>query len=156
MKFVIKYTLRFQFTAYLIITILFSNCKSNENKKAPETISEKLSRYFDAPDFTDEGQTIDTLKARYNFEGVEFENWEQDDKSDSMLTVCFINGRNLPLHSTDSMQTILQQFAKSIKNVLQKPSAFPTLYMVLIERKKENLVTSNSYVAGGEFKTVEL
>jgi hypothetical protein len=80
----------------LILSICLYNCSSSNSTP---------------PEFVDGGKTIDSLKNAYNCQGIEYENWEDDDATDSSLTVCFINSNKIPTGNPDESYEQLKGIA---------------------------------------------
>ncbi|HEY0669885.1 MAG TPA: hypothetical protein VGD22_17010 [Sphingobacteriaceae bacterium] len=107
-----------------------------------------------APLFVDGGRTIDSLKLQYLCQDIEFENWEEDDFSDSSLTVCFINSKIDPLKMKDSINWTL--IASKIKNAVTKPERYKSYYIIFVKRETVNGLTSSSHTAGSDIPSDDL
>ena len=74
----------------LTISLCFCNC-SNHDTKSNEVVAARQ------PDFVDNGKAVDSLKKVYSCESIEYDNWKDNDASDSCLTVCLINSNKVVL-----------------------------------------------------------
>ena len=100
------------------------------------------------PNFRDNGSIIDSLKAVYNFEGVEYENWEDDDATDSSLTVSFINSKKLPAKDVDTNVDEFKAIASSIHKSLVDTGKYKSYYIIFVKRDTISNVANNSHTAG--------
>ena len=143
-----KLTIRLFFL--LTVSLCFYNC-SNNGTKSKEFIKNRQ------PDFVDNGKTVDSLIKVYNCESIEYNNWEDNDATDSCLTVCLINSNKVP--SGDNVNGNVNQLkgiALSIKNSLAKPENYNSLYIIFVKKDNVNGLETKNHSAGMKIPTTEL
>ena len=102
------------------------------------------------PVFKDGGKTIDNLQKEYDCKVIEFENWEDDDATDSSLTVLLINSRILGSISPDKNQDLLEYVAAQIKKSLAYPQNYKSYYIIFVTEKGEGFMKGRVHSLGGE------
>lgn len=116
---IMSYLIRVLFLS--VITICYSGC--SKDTSVP-------------PEFNDGGKAVEKLKITYQCEGIEFENWEDDDTADSALTICLINSQILPsIKSAEERYGHLVAVASQIKQSLKYPEKYRSFDVVFVERK---------------------
>ena len=121
----------FRLFSLLTISLCIFSC-SNSDTKGKEIVASGQ------PKFVDNGKTIDSLIKTYNCESVEYDNWKDNDATDSCLTVCLINSSKVPKSSDpENDANELKGIASSIKNSLAKPQTYNSFYIIFV--KKENM-----------------
>lgn len=108
------------------------------------------------PEFRDGGKTMDSLRKVYNCEAIEYENWEDDDASDSSLTVCFINSNKVPSGDVDQSYNQLRAIASQIKKAVKYPALYKSYYIIFVNRENVLGVTMGSHTAGANILSSEL
>lgn len=119
------------FSALIIIMIClsFSHCASNNNNPVRKTNNISVS-----PKFSDNGKAIDSLRKVYHFEDVEYENWEDDDNTDSSLTISFINSKKIPDGNLEASVDEFRNIASGIHGSLADQNKYRSYYIIFIER----------------------
>lgn len=129
----------FMITSFLTL----ASCGGTDNNTTKN--AEKPSMSFQ---FMDNGKAMDSLKNVYNVEMVEYENWEDDDASDSSFTVSFINSKKLPQGDVDANVNEFNTIAASIRNSLVKPDQYKSYYIIFVERDTVNGIIHSNHRAG--------
>ncbi|HEY6504903.1 MAG TPA: hypothetical protein VIZ28_13060 [Chitinophagaceae bacterium] len=143
-----KLTVRLLFL--LTISLCFCNCSNNDTK------SKKVAE-IGQPEFVDNGKAVDSLKKVYNCESIEYDNWEENDATDSCLTVCLINSNKVPSgDNVDDNVNQLKGIALTIKTSLAKPENYNSFYIIFVEKENMNGLESKSHAAGMEISSKEL
>ena len=127
----------------IVLSLSLSSCTSDNKSKSKETNTSTLT-----PQFRDNGKTIDSLKSVFNFEGVEYENWEDDDATDSSLTVSFINSRKLPSKDIEANVNEFKAIASSIHRSIVDTSKYKSYYIIFVKRDTIGNVVNGSHTAG--------
>jgi len=127
----------------IALSLSLSFCTSDNKPKSKETITSTLT-----PQFRDNGKTIDSLKSVYNFEEVEYENWEDDDATDSSLTVSFINSRKLPSKDMEASVAEFKTIASSIHRSVVDTSKYKSYYIIFVTRDTVGNGVNGSHTAG--------
>jgi hypothetical protein len=101
------------------------------------------------PAFNDGGKTADSLQKAYNCETIEYENWEDDDATDSTLTVCLINSTKVPLHQPDDSVDHLVNIAALFKKAVKHPERYTGYYIIFVKESKAGIFSTRSHTMGG-------
>lgn len=110
-----------------------------------------------SPRFTDNGKTIDSLKAVYSCESIEYENSADKKAVDSCLTVYLINSTHVFSKNDFSKNTYhLKNIAVAIMHVLTKPDDYKTIYVFLVNKFSHNGREKMIRTAGLEMSTTGL
>jgi hypothetical protein len=141
--------LLFLFSAALC---LFS-CSNNAttNKEVAE---------LNQPEFADNGKTVDSLKRVYKYESIEYENWTENDATDSCLTVSLVNSNFVGSSTTYSnkdgidVSNELEGIARVIKKSLAQPEKYKSFYIIFVE--KDTIIGGRAHTAGGEIRSANL
>jgi hypothetical protein len=134
----------------MVLALSLGFCTSDNKAKGKETNTSAL-----APQFRDDGRTIDSLQSVYYFEGVEYENWEDDDASDSSLTVSFINSRKLPSKDIDAGVHEFKAIASSIHRSIVDTNKYKSYYIIFVERDTIGNVVGRTHTAGMDVSVKE-
>ena len=135
-----------------LLTISICLCKCSDK----ETISKEF-RGVRQPLFNDLGKAIESLKNVYNCESVDFENWEDNNETDSCLTVRLINSTKVPLLADiDEPVNELETIASSKKKALAKPQAYKSFYIIFIKKEFVNGEEIQVHSAGMEVASAAL
>ena len=132
----------------LSLTLCF--CTSDNKPKSKGTNTSALT-----PQFRDNGKTIDSLKSVYNFEGIEYENWEDDDATDSSLTVSFINSKKLPSKDIDEGVKEFKAIASSIHKSIVDTSKYNSYYIIFVKKDTIGNMVNGSHTAGMDVSVKE-
>jgi hypothetical protein len=144
-------------TAFLAATLSlsFSDCTSSSMAHSGASTASSLS-----PQFRDNGRTMDSLKGVYQFEKVEYENWEEDDGTDSTLTVLFINSEKPPARGAEGDVDVFagdfKKVASSIHRVLLHPNRYRSYYIIFVKREKLGATLRDSHRAGLNVRVTDL
>jgi len=138
---------------FLIIFLCFYNCSSNrtKNKELPNNVT-KIRQ----PEFLDNGRTVDSLKRVYNCESIEYENWEDDDATDSSLTICLVNSNRVPSSNINDTYSQFKEIASQIKQSLAKPESYKSYYIIFVKIDTVNGIVSKSHTAGSDIPSTNL
>lgn len=107
------------------------------------------------PKFSDNEKVIDSIKNAYQAQGIEFENWEADDATDSTLTVCIVNSKKLPSKDPDIASKEFKSIASDIQNSLLDKTSYNSYYIIFVKTDTAGLMQTRSHTAGAEV-SVEL
>lgn len=127
----------------MVLLLSLSFCTSDNTSKLKETNTSTLT-----PKFRDNGKTIDSLQSVYNFEGVEYENWEDDDATDSTLTVSFINSRKLPSKELETSVDEFKAIASSLHRSIVDTSKFKSYYIIFVTKDTIGNMVNGVHTAG--------
>jgi len=145
--------MRYLLKGSLTIAICLSLCCTSSKRSTFES----PGRSSVTPEFKDNGKTIDSLKTIYGFESVEYENWEEDDKTDSSFTVCFINSKKLPQKDINETVNEFKAIASSIHRSVLYQDRYKSYYIIFVAREKRGLLLStDSHTAGMDVSVREL
>jgi len=109
------------------------------------------------PAFNDNGKTMDILKKVYNCEAIEYENWTEDDATDSCLTVCLVNSDKVPSKSNlEELVNQLKHIALSVKSALVTPEDYNSFYIIFVKKEIVFGNITRSHSAGGVIPGAEL
>lgn len=108
------------------------------------------------PEFVDGGETINSLQRTYNFQSIEYENWEDDDATDSSLTICFINSILVPSGDVDESYKQLKGIVSQIRKSLKKPEKYKSYYVIFVKRDNHSGLIFNSHTTGADIPSEEL
>jgi hypothetical protein len=108
------------------------------------------------PAFKENGKIIDSLRSVYNFEAVEYENWEDDDATDSSLTICFINSKRLPAKDIPATSREFIAIASSIRRSLVDTARYRSYYIIFVTSNRNGTVSSRVHTAGMDVLVSEL
>jgi hypothetical protein len=99
---------------------------------------------------------LDSINSKYSFEDIEIQGKKTSGTggSHSVLTIRFVNGKNLPTDD-DKMTDLAKQLAKLIKSTLKDPKAIES-YTVFFETKTVDGITTTTHSSGHEFKPGEI
>lgn len=136
---------------FLSISLFFFNCSGNIEIK-PEA---KESATFVTTQFSDNGKTIDSIVKAYNCEGVEYNNWTENDATDSCLTVCLINSTKVP-SSGNINNPVFTAMATAIKKSLAKPQDYNSYYIIFVNKDSVNGAEIKVHSAGMQIQNSEL
>ncbi|MFN3664952.1 MAG: hypothetical protein ACK4S0_02270 [Sediminibacterium sp.] len=112
----------------LLMIINLSSCTNNSRKSYP-------------PKFGDNGKVVDSIKIAYKAEGIEFENLEKTDLTDTSLTICLINCKKQISNNFDSSLIELKAIASNIRRSLANDSAYKSYRIVFVNREKGIVTT---------------
>lgn len=121
---------RFRLFFFLVISICFYDC-SNHTTKSNEWAMNK------PPQFLDNNKTSDSLNVAYSCEGIEYENWAEEDAKDSCLTVSLINSNKIPSGNIDTVGEQFRRIALSIQKSLVKPQAYRSYNIIFVKKITE-------------------
>lgn len=108
--------------------INLSSCTNNSKKSYP-------------PKFGDNGKVVDSIKIAYKAEGIEFENLEKTDLTDTSLTICLINCKKQVSNNFDSSLIELMAIASNIRRSLANDSTYKSYRIVFVNREKGIVTT---------------
>jgi len=91
---------------------------------------------------------MDSLKSVYNFEGIEYENWEDDDATDSSLTVSFINSKRLPSKEIEASVDEFKAIASSIHRSIVDTGKYKSYYIIFVTRDTIGTMVNGAHTAG--------
>ncbi|NEU09708.1 hypothetical protein GZH53_15375 [Flavihumibacter sp. R14] len=118
---IMSYLVRVLFLS--VITICYAGCVKGTSSSVP-------------PEFNDGGKAVENIKIAYQCESIEFENWEDDDAADSVLTICLINSQMLAcVKSAEEKFEHLVAVASQIKPSLKYPEKYKSYHVVFVEQK---------------------
>ena len=126
----------------LILSVLFSFVSCSDNSMPPT--------------FKDGNNTISGLQSKYKCEGIEFENWEDDDKTDSTLTICLINSSALPSTAVDQSYLVLKEIATQVKHAVKRPELYKSYYVIFVKKQNSFWMESRAHTMGSDFNTKDL
>ncbi|MEJ7627097.1 MAG: hypothetical protein WKF35_09550 [Ferruginibacter sp.] len=142
--------LTFKLFFVLTISFCFYNCSNTLTKSKKATATGQ-------PEFIDNGKAIDSLLKAYNCESVEYDNWKDNDATDSCLTVCLINSNKvLAGDNPDENGNQLEGIALSIKRSLAKPQKYNSFYIIFVKKEKVNGEDIRVHSAGMEIRSSAL
>ena len=142
--------LTFRFFSVLTISLFFYSCSNNDTKSKEVAV-------IGQPNFVDGGKTIDSLVKAYNCESVEYDNWKDNDATDSCLTVCLINSSKVPKsNNPDEDGNQLKGIASSIKKSLANPQKYNSFYIIFIKKENVNGEETKVHSAGMEIPSSAL
>lgn len=127
----------------VFLAISFSTC----------SVKEKPSI---APQFIDNGKTIDSIKMEYSAENIEFENWEEDDSFDSSLTICLVNSKGLFSKGIDPKVQEFKSIASRIRNSLANKTKYKTYYIIFVKSEKSGFSSTRLHTAGMDIPVGQL
>lgn len=127
----------------VFLAISFSSCSVNEQPSI-------------APQFTDNGKTIDSIKVEYSAENFEFENWEEDDASDSSLTICLVNSKGLFSKGIDLKVQEFKSIASRIRNSLADKTKYKSYYIIFVKSEKTGFSSTRSHTDGMDIPVEQL
>ena len=128
-----------------IILFCFYNCSSNGTKNKESSNNITKSRQ---PEFLDNGRVVDSLKRVYNCQSIEYENWEDDDATDSSLTICFVNSNRVPSDKVDDSHNQFIGIASQIKHSVAKSESYKSYYVIFIKVDTLFGMVRKSHTAG--------
>ncbi|HUC80213.1 MAG TPA: hypothetical protein VMR70_04820 [Flavisolibacter sp.] len=133
------------FTTFFAValSLSLSFCTADNKPKSAEPSTSAL-----APQFRDKGMTMDSLQSVYNFASVEYENWEDDDATDSSLTVSFINSTKLPPTEIEASVKEFTAIASSIHRSIADTSKYKSYYIIFVKRDTIGNLVNGSHTAG--------
>ena len=134
----------------LLLCLTLNFCSINEIKDKEQNTSSLI------PAYNDSGKTIDSLKAVYKAQDVEYENWEPDDTTDSSLTVSFINSKRLPAKDVDSSVNEFKAIASSIHRSIVDTGKYKSYYIIFVSRDTMGKLINSSHTAGMDVSVKEL
>ena len=135
----------------LAISLCFYSCANNSDTKSKEVVVTR------EPEFVDNGKTVDSLIKVYNCEGVEYDNWKDNDATDSCLTVCLINSNKVPTTSNvDEEGEQLKAIVLSIKKSLANPKNYSSYYIIFVKKDNTNCISTKTHSAGMEIQSSAL
>jgi hypothetical protein len=108
------------------------------------------------PAFLDKGKTVDSIQKAYTCESIEYENWEENDATDSCLTVCFINSTKAPAEDAGDSINPFKGIATAIKKSLAKPERYSSYNIVFIKKEVAKGVTTKNLTSGMKIPVTEL
>ena len=108
------------------------------------------------PEFKDNGKMIDSLKSVYNFEAIEYNNWDKNNAKDSSLTVSFINSKKLPSKNIDSSFNEFKAIAASFHRLIVNPGKYKSYYIIFVTRQIIRNDTISIHTAGMDVLVEEL
>jgi hypothetical protein len=121
-------------------------------KPAPKhTTRSRITDTSFAPEFKDDGKIIDSLKDVYNFEAVEYNNWDDDNATDSSLTVSFINSKKLPAKDIETSVREFKAIASSIHRSMVDKNRYESYNIIFVTRTRNGNSTSTFYNGGPSF-----
>jgi hypothetical protein len=141
------------FTAFLAIALCLSLSLCKSHDKPPRKIAATSSL---VPEFTDNGKVMDSLKGVYRFESIEYENWDDDDATDSSLTVSFINSKKLPSTDVDATVKEFRGIASSIRRSIVDTNRYKSYNIIFLARDTMGMMTTSSHTAGMDVPVKEL
>jgi len=99
---------------------------------------------------------LDSINSKYSFEDVEVQGkiTSGTGGNHSVLTIRFVNGKNLPA-GDDKVTALAKQLAKLIKATLKNPKAIES-YTVFFDAKTVDGITTTTHSSGHEFKPGEI
>lgn len=125
------------------LTLLFCSCGGGELRSIP-------------PKFSDNGKVIDSIKNAYSAEAIEFENWGDDDATDSTLTVCLINSKKLPAQDNDSSDQVFKGLASVIRRSLTDNTRYNAYYIIFVKVNDQSGFQTRSHTAGMKVPVMDL
>ena len=141
----------FKVICFLSIAFGLTYCSANKNT---EVENKKVSSFV-TPEFRDNGKTIDSIVKAYNCESVEYDNWTENDATDSCLTVCLINSTKAPLFGNIN-DPVFTAMATSIKKSLAKPQDYNEYYIVFVKTDTISGTVTKVHSAGMQIRSSEL
>lgn len=109
------------------------------------------------PEYRDNGKTLDSLKKIFGFKNVEYHKWGDDDKSDSCLTLQFINSDHLPKPEDPDLYALkFDQIAQSIKGSLKHPEKYNSYKIVFVQKEDMLGMPIKIHSGGAKVKSSDL
>ena len=108
------------------------------------------------PDFKAGSHTVDSLRTTYKCEAIEFENWDDNDLTDSTLTIGLINSEAFNQMPDESQSEQLSLIGTAVKNSLQHPERYKTYYVIFMKRSGRFLFEGTVHTYGGELSAGSL
>lgn len=108
------------------------------------------------PEFKAELNTVNYLLKTYECEDIEFENWEDDDLTDSVLTVCLINSGTILKMSEEMQSKQLKLVGTKLKSSLKYPERYKSFYVIFVEREGKFLFKTSAHTYGGDLPASQL
>jgi hypothetical protein len=145
-------------TQLFFFAILLLSCMTSDGAWAQQArnaipLADTASK---PPAFTDGGKTIANLAALYKCERIEFENWEQDDAVDSILTVCLINNKIRFAKSAEAEVGEMKAIARKVAAVISYPKRYKSYYIIFVKRGLMSGEPVNVHAGGSEFLSTTL
>lgn len=100
------------------------------------------------PEFRDGGAAVDGLKKTYRCTAIEFENWEEEDATDDVLTVCLVNCPQVGTGDPDRKHRAFVSVAAQIKRALKHPERYRSYYIIFVRREYQSGQTFSTHTAG--------
>lgn len=141
-------------TFILVVTICsysFSSKNSTQLNNLHLNNTDTTSR---PPEFKDDGKTVASLMKAYNCEAIEYENWGDDDATDSSLTICLINSNKVP--TGDQSDSQLKDIALQIKKAVKHPEMYRSYYIIFVKRENHSGTIFSSHTTGSNILSKEL
>jgi hypothetical protein len=108
------------------------------------------------PDFKAGSTLINDLQKTYQCTAIEFENWDEDDLTDSTLTIGLINSEAF-VQMSDKIQTKqLNLVGTAVKNSLKYPERYKVYYVIFMRRSGKFLFEGTAHTYGAELPANQL
>ncbi|WP_026898728.1 hypothetical protein [Daejeonella oryzae] len=107
------------------------------------------------PDFKQD-LFIKNFIGTYKCERVEFENWEDDDATDSSLTICLINSKLADPKFNSIEKLPARQIASQVKKALVNPENYKSYTVHYIKRTGVSVFRGNVNTYQVEFQSTHL
>ncbi len=119
-----------------VLAISFGFCQCNTPAK-----EKPLIEVMPAPEYKDNGKTIDSLKKAFACDSIVYENWGMNKASDQCLTVCLVNSTKVPtpqINNQDSDLIVFKNIAASIQQALAKPNDYKQFSIIFVKKMVVN------------------
>lgn len=108
------------------------------------------------PDFKAGSNTTDSLRMTYKCDAIEFENWGDNDLTDSTLTIGLINSQAFDQMPDEMQLRQLDLIGTAVKNSLQYPERYKAYYIIFMKRSGKFLFEGTVHTFGSELSAESL
>lgn len=122
------------FLYVMTIAISFCQCNTPASENIPMGV-------MPAPEYKDNGKTIDSLKNAFACDSIVYENWGMNIAADKCLTVCLVNSNKVPsgqINNSDSNFVLFKNIASSIQQALAKPEDYKQFSIIFVKKMMVN------------------